>query len=109
MTAMPLPDLDYATLPVPATADFQAIVKALATVPCCEPSPNALGNLQGVYRIDHEGGGGYLLTYPAAADAATVKAALTAVTPPAVPEPTIDEKIAVEVAKQLAAAGAVKT
>ena len=120
MRPMPLPDLDYATLPVPAGADFQAVVKALADVPGCEPQPdpNPPHNMQGVYRIDGNPEDGFVLTYPAPADPAAVAATFTAVTPPAVPEPTIDEKVAVavadeltrtvaaEVAKQLAAAGA---
>ena len=91
MNPMPLPDLDYATLPVPASADFQAVVKALADVPGCEPQPDKLGNMQGVYRIDHEDGS-YLLTYPAAADPAVVAATFSAVTPPPEPSPLIGQR-----------------
>lgn len=77
---MPLPDLDYATLTVPANADFPAVVNALATVPGLEPQLDGNGNPQCVYRIDHDGSV-YTLTYRSTADPAAVQATFTAVTP----------------------------
>lgn len=89
---MPLPDLDYATIGVPATADFCAIMQGIeadgvtpatrvASVAGCEPRPDALGNMQSVTRIDPDGQGGYTLTYPASANPVAVQAVIDAATP----------------------------
>ena len=78
-------------MPVPADADLQAVVKALADVPGCEPRPNSLGNMQGVYRIDPVDDS-YLLTYPAAADPVAVAATFSAVTPPPEPSPLAGQR-----------------
>lgn len=90
MRDLPL-DLDYITVTVPENADFAAVVKALASVPGCQPRPDAIGNLQSVYRIDHDGSV-YTLIYPAAADPVAVKATFNATTPPPERSPLAEQR-----------------
>lgn len=89
--SMPLPDLGYQQVNIPAskTEYADALHDALGGVAGMGPQPDDLGNMQSVYRLDHGDGGDLILTFPAAVKAADLKAAIQAYepAPPAAPRP----------------------
>lgn len=93
MEPMPLPEIDYQTIPVGRTdiTDYRALMDTLTAIRGMQPRRDRQGNRQAVVRFDRSPDG-IVVTFPAAVDKQLVLDAIAA--SPPFPPPTVTEKLA---------------